>query len=229
MNDITELFRSIAAGVDVTPSDDTVSADLARGRSALLRAHRQRTIRRSMTAATALAAGVAVLVVATQVGGGSNSPSQAAGHAPNTATRSHPAVQKHPARIKLVSYTGKQLAGFTVDTVPAGWYPGAVSQYALTINAADDHNTNPDVFENKLTVLLASQDETSFPKHGDKVTVNGQSGIIWNGGEEMLGYTDAAGHRIVVQYPDALNWNDDQMVAFAQGVHVTSDALAGRG
>jgi hypothetical protein len=106
---------------------------------------------------------------------------------------------------------------------------GAVSQYALTINAADDHNTNPDVFENKLTVLLASQDQQRFPKQGDQVTVNGQAGVIWNGGEQMLGYTDAAGHRIVVQYPDQLHWSADQMVAFAEGVHVTSDALAGRG
>jgi len=226
MTDINELFRTVATDVDTPPAAETIEADLARGRGALLRAHRQRTIRRSMTAATALAAGVAVLVVATQVGGGTTDG--------NHLTTKQPGVTHHHGNatkpsIRLVSYTGKQLAGFSVDKVPAGWYLGAVNQYALTINANDDHNTNADVFENKLTVLLASQDEQSFPKNGDHVTVAGQPGVIWNGGEEMLGYTDAAGHRIVVQYPDALGWNDTQMVAFAEGVHVTSNALAGRG
>jgi hypothetical protein len=228
MTDINELFHGVATGVDTPPSAETVDADVVRGRNALLKAHRQRTIRRSMTAATALAAGVAVIAVATQVGGGSSQPNNVAKN-PGVTHHNGNAAAHHAASIKLVSYTGKQLAGFSVDKVPAGWYLGAVNQYALTINANSDHNTNADVFENKLTVLLASQDEQSFPKNGDKVTVDGQAGVIWNGGEEMLGYTDNAGHRIVVQYPDALGWNSAQMVTFAQGVHVTNDALAGRG
>jgi hypothetical protein len=177
-----------------------------------------------MFATGSLVVAAAVAVTATQIGG-SNASTDNAGKP----TVPFHATQKAKSAVRLVDWTGKQLNGFNVDEVPAGWHLSGSTQYALTINAADDNNNDVNVFYNKLTVLLASQDEQSFPADGAKVTVNGKPGVVWNGGEEMLGYTDAAGHRIVIQAPDALHWTSDQLVSFAEGVHVTSHALAGRG
>jgi hypothetical protein len=231
MTDITELFRTVSPAVD-EPSDDLVDADVARGRFALSREHRRRRIRRSGLAAAAVVAAFAVVVFASH-GSGSSQPTVAGGHpkAPPVAASHSTKKQTHkkaPA-IKLVAYNGKQLQGFTVDKIPAGWFLGGVSQYALTINPAGDRNLRPDVFEGKLTVLLASKDETSFPKNGTQVTVNGQPGVIWDEGGVQLGYADGAGHRLDIEVPSRLGWSDDQIVAFAEGVHVTTDALAGVG
>jgi hypothetical protein len=229
MTDITELFRAVAPTVD-DPSDELVDADVARGRFALSREHRRRRIRRAAFTATTLVAAFAVVLLATHPG---TSPRRAAsGSHPRSPTgATSPPTGHHHQRaptIKLVAYHGKQLRGFTVDVIPAGWFLGGVNQYALTINPAGDQDLRPDVFVGKLTVLLASVDQT-FPKDGTHVTVSGRPGVIWNGGEEQLGYTDSAGHRIVIQFPDKLGWSADQMVAFAEGVHVTSDAVAGVG
>lgn len=65
--------------------------------------------------------------------------------------------------VRLIAYTGTQLAGFTVDRVPEGWRLSGSTQYALTINAQGDSNNDPDVFEDKLRVLLQSQDASGLP------------------------------------------------------------------
>jgi hypothetical protein len=230
MSDITELFHQVAPS-DLDPTPEAVEADLARGRAALLRDHRRRTIRRSMIGTTTLAAGVAAVLIASQVGGSSAPPTNHVGpqiHHPVTPSGGR-AAHRSAKAIRLVAYTGHQLAGFSVDKVPAGWHLSGSTQYALTIDPAGDRDNNPDVFAGKLTVLLASQDETSFPAKGDHIKVDGQPGIIWDLGGIQLGYTDAAGHRIVVQVPNRLHWTDTQIVSFAEGVHVTGNALAGRG
>lgn len=224
MSDITELFQAIGPDGTGDPAAATVDGDLTRGRVALVRAHRRAVVRRSMVATGSLVVAAAVAVTATQLGGSSNAPTTA-NHAGSTKIVQH----HHANAVQLVDWTGKQLNGFNVDEVPAGWHLSGSTQYALTINSADDSNTDPNVFEGKLTVLLASVDEQSFPANGQHVTVDGQPGVVWNGGEWMLGYTDAAGHRVVIQAPDALHWTADQLVSFAEGVHVTSNALAGRG
>jgi hypothetical protein len=177
-----------------------------------------------MIATGSLVVAAAVAVTATQIGGGSSAPTAAPHGTVIGPTRHHV-----KSAVQLVDWTGKQLSGFNVDEVPAGWHLSASTQYALTIDSAADTNNDPNVFVDKLTVLLASKDETSFPADGTQVTVNGQPGAFWNDGGEQLGYTDAAGHRVVIQAPDALHWSATQLVSFAEGVHVTSNALAGVG
>jgi hypothetical protein len=241
MNDISTLFEELAPGVGGAPSAATIEADLARGRLALAHDHRRRTIRRSMVAGGTLVVGAAVAVAATQFSAGSSPhPSTAGGplrpsagqggHASATPTTGRPNRQ-HSATVKLVDYKGHQLKGFTVDRVPRGWHLSAVSAYALTIDSATDTNNDPDVFEGKLTVLLQSKDAHGLGP-GDPVTVNGHAGVVDHhagGGGENLTYTDGHGHTIVVQAPHALGWGDDDIVAFARGVHVTAEALAGVG
>jgi hypothetical protein len=226
MSDITELFRTVGPDGADDPAAATVDGDLTRGRAALVKAHRRAVVRRSMAATGTLVVAAAIAVTATQVGGSGGS-NDSTGN--GLTQQAAPAHHHKAAAVKLVDWTGKQLNGFTVDAVPAGWHLSTSDEYTLLVTANGSTNNDPSVFIDKLAVMLASQEETSFPKDGQQVTVNGKPGVVWNGGEEMLGYTDAAGHRIVVQAPDALHWTADQLVAFAEGVHVTSNALAGRG
>jgi hypothetical protein len=238
MSDITELFNRVAPDTDVNPSAETVDADLARGRQALSRDHRRRTIRRSMAATTTVAAAAVIALVATQLsGGGAAKP-----HHPATAGQQrgthvgvhHPTVVKPHHRsttpIKLVAYTGAQPKGFTVDSIPDGWFLGGVNQFALTIDPAGDTDVSADDFEGKLAVLTQSRDVNGLGA-GRSVTVNGQRGVISDHGKYglNLNYNTASGFGVDIQAPALLNWSDAQLVAFADGVHVTSDAIPSRG
>ena len=83
------------------------------------------------------------------------------------------------------------------------------------------------VFEGKLTVLLQSQDAAGFPK-GEAVTVADHPGVATNFDEQALIYNDDTGHTVVIQAPDKPAWSTAQLVRFAEGVHVTGNAVAGR-
>jgi hypothetical protein len=239
MSDITELFNSVGPSADDAPTEETVEADLARGRTALTRDHRRRTIRRSMLASTSVAAAVVAIVVATQLGGGAG-----ASHHQNIATKTpathtqatFPKAHKthahkiHTTPIKLVAYNGKQLAGFTVDKVPDGWFLSTSTQFALLIDPQGDKDNDPNAFVGKLAVLTQSRDVHGLP-NGTPVTVNGQPGVVTDQGKYGLSltYNSPSGFGVVIQAPAALNWTDDQLVSFAEGVHVTNNAVQSRG
>jgi hypothetical protein len=238
MTDITDLFHHVAPTID-DPSEETIAADIARGRQALARDHRRRTIRRSMAATTTIAAAAVVVLIAAQLNGPgpANRPTtatpttvvQPTPHHPATSTGHKPAGHK-AAAIKLVAYNGQQLHGFTVAKVPDGWVLSTSTQYALLIDPKGDNDNDPDAFEGKLAVLTQSQDVNGLPK-GTPVTVNGQRGVVTDQGKYGLSltYNDPAGFGVVIQAPPTLNWTDSQLVTFAEGVHETSDALQGRG
>jgi hypothetical protein len=236
MTDITDLFNAVAPSVQ-EPSPETVDADVARGHRALVRVHHRRLVRRSLVTTMSLAVvAVGVTVAVQHHGADTSGHGVAAAKAPVTHAATHAANRPgvHPAHqapaVRLVAYTGTQLAGFTVDQVPDGWHLSGSSQYALTINRHGDTNNDPSVFVYKLTVLLQSQDVHGLPK-GAPVTVSGQPGVVTPQGKygESLTYNDTSGHTVVIQAPQALAWSDSQIVRFAEGVHVTGDALAGRG
>jgi hypothetical protein len=236
MSDITELFKQIAPSADAPPSAETVDADLARGRQALLRDHRRRTIRRSMAATATVAAAAVVAVVVSQIAGssGTTHPQNAAPshHAARPGSTQPTVVKTHhkATSIKLVSYKGKQLAGFTVDKVPDGWFLSTSTQFALLIDPNGDKDNDPDAFVGKLAVLTQSSDVHHLPK-GTAVTVNGQPGVVTDQGKYGLSltYNDAGGFGVVIQAPAPLHWTNQQLVSFAEGVHVTSNAVASRG
>lgn len=48
-------------------------------------------------------------------------------------------------------------------------------------------------------------------------------------GGQALTYNDGDGHTVVVQAPAQLAWSNTQIVSFAEGVHVTANAIAGVG
>jgi hypothetical protein len=231
MTDIDDLLSDLAQTSAVPPSAETVEADLARGRSQLARVHRQRTIRRSMIAGGTLAAGVAGVLIATQLTGSGTEHHDVTLPSLNRSTAPAPGKIHHkPSGIKLVAYNGKQLQGFTVDKVPTGWRLSSSTQYALLIDPKGDTDNDPDAFVGKLAVLTSSSDEHGLGK-GDKVTVNGQPGVVSDQGKYgiMLRYNDPKGFGVDIQAPQQLHWSDQQIVDFAQGVHVTSDAVHSRG
>jgi hypothetical protein len=238
MTDITELFTSVGPSADASQSAETVEADIARGHQALAREHRRRTIRRSMAATTAVAAAAIVAVVATQLGSSATSPKH---HQTNAIQKTgthvkarHPvaakAKQRSTAPIKLVAYTGQQPKGFTVDSIPSGWFLGGVNQFALTIDPAGDQDVSASDFEGKLAVLTQSVDVHGLGG-GALVSVNGEAGRITQQGKYglNLNYTTPSGFGVDIQAPAQLNWSDAQLVAFADGVHVTAQAVHSEG
>jgi len=243
MNDVTDVLDEAARSVEAAPpSDETVRADLERGRAALANRRRGRTIRLGVAGLTAvIVAGAAVVVgnlghapdaTPTRAGQptGGHSKAPAGGQPTAPATGRHATKPAKGASVRLVAYHGDQLEGFVVDQVPQGWFLQGSNTFRLTI-APDGDTSSPDGFEGKLVVMLQS---SSIPKklpNGDPVQVNGHDGVISHGPPaDLLTYVDDAGHFVEVQaWTSALHWTDEQLVSFAEGVHVTADAQPGVG
>ncbi|HEY3775239.1 MAG TPA: hypothetical protein VGL69_19695 [Solirubrobacteraceae bacterium] len=238
MSDINALLKAVAPGAE-PPSPEVVEDDLARGRAALVAAHRRGRVRRGALGAVSLVvvAAVAVLLVHPARGGHATPTGQ--GHAGGGARVAGASGGGgaggggaggggHP-RIQLVDYTGAQLAGFTVDQVPAGWQLSTSTSFALLITPDGSTNQDPDDFQGKLSVLTSSTDEHGLGP-GDPVTVNGQPGRVHtSGGVLILSYNAPNGFGIDIQAPSTLGWGAPQIVAFAEGVHVTANAVHSHG
>jgi hypothetical protein len=224
VNDIEDVLEQTARSFEVEPSDETVEADIQRGRTALVQRRRGRTIRWGVAGiATVLVAGAAI--VAGNLGDAPHAPSSS----PGARTGGHASAVAGTS-VRLVAYHGDQLEGFVVDQVPEGWFLQGSNPYALTIAPQGDA-TSPDDFEGKLVVmLLSSSAPQKLPKE-DPVEVDGNAGVISHGPPaDTLTYRDDAGHFVQVQaWQSSLGWTDEQLVSFAAGVHVTSDAQAGVG
>lgn len=208
---IETILKDIAPAAE-RPGEEVVDADLARGRAALVVAHRRRTRRRLAGAGTLAAVAAAAVVVANS---GASHPLTPAG--------------SKTGQIRLVDYSGAQLPGFTVSEVPQGWQLSTSTPYALLITPDGSTNNQPDDFEGKLAVLTSSNDQQGLGS-GDAVTVDGQAGrVSRQPGYLILNYNTANGFGVNIQAPDALGWDDAQIVAFAEGVHVTANAVHSNG
>jgi hypothetical protein len=239
MSDITEIFSKVAPN-PADPTSDQLDADIARGHRALRQADRQRRIKRSMITATGVAAAAVLVVVGAQLHGNGSAKAPAHTVAKNPSAIKVVTPTKAPVKvkvkvhhqstaIKLVAYHGTQLHGFTVDSVPQGWFLSTSTADALLIDPDGSTDHDSSVFVGKLAVLTSSVDQHGLGK-GTSVTVNGKKGVISDQGKYglMLSYnTDRFG--IDIQAPAQLHWTNNQLVAFAEGVHETSDAVQGEG
>jgi len=233
MNEIEQVLDQAARSVETTPESDLVDADVRRGQSALLRRRRRRAV---WTSAGSTLAAAAIVATAIVVGGSDRSGSgEAPAARPDTSrpdTAAGPGPQTEPG-VRLVAYTGEQPNGFIVDQVPDGWYiqDPEHPQFSLTI-APNGDTSHPDGFDGKLVVfLLSSSVPQQLPENGDPVTVDGQPGAVTHAdAADLLTYADADGRYVQVQaWRSALHWSNEQLVEFAEGVEVTSDAEAGVG
>jgi hypothetical protein len=207
MSDLGQLLDRTARSVDVKPSAEMVDADVRRGRAALARRRRGRMIQLSIAGAVAAALVGSTVLAANQ------------GSGPEEGTP-----------IRLVAYHGEQLEGFIVDQVPDGWYLQGSNAFRLTIAPLGD-STSPDSFSGKLVVMLLSSSAPQKLPEGEPVRVGEHDGVVTHSPEaDTLTYGDGTGHLIQVQaWRSALQWTNEQLTRFAEGVQVTADAQAGVG
>lgn len=213
------------------PDEATVTADVRRGRRAV---RRHRAVRGITGGAVALAvAGTAVAVH------GSGGPTMPEASGPDTTISSG---GSNGTAIHLVDYAGPQKPGFTVRTVPEGFVLQGVRPTVLDITRPGDASSLYS-FAGKVVVMLQSQDAT-FERVGTKVSVNGRPGYIHGdpGGDDAadgstrpgedvgtattLEFLDGSGHDVLVQAWDDLGLTDQQLVQLAEGITVTSQAVA---
>ena len=173
MMDLRDAFQEVA-GQPVAPTVQQVDGDLSRGRTAL---RRRRAIQTAGGSLFAIAAGVAAFAVATS--GTATSPGGTEAKAPPAASAQS---------IKLVAYKGEQPKGFTIDTVPDGWFVQAVNTSELVIAPDKAKNPGPDVdpskapvydprdYRDKIAVFLQSKDEKA--PEGKPTEVNGREMIL---------------------------------------------------
>jgi len=226
MSDVRDVLERTTRSVEREPSDETVEADLRRGRTALVRLRRGRRIRWGVVGVAAVVVVAGTVVVAGNSGRSSdaNRPTARSGNG------RHATAPANVGPVRLVAYTGDQLEGFVVDQVPAGWFLQGSNQFRLTIAPQGDA-TSPDDFVGKLVVMLLSSSAAQKLPPGNPVDVGGHDGVVTQDDENhLLTYEDGAGHIVQIQaLRTQLGWSDEQLVSFAEGVQVTSDAEAGVG
>lgn len=204
MDDLEQRLARLGQVPIPVVSESQVRADLERARSA----RRARRTRRASIAGLALvgAAGAAVVAV----------------------TAGRPDVPAPPTTTHLVAYTGTQEAGFTVTRVPAGYVLQGASRGILAIARADDH-TSIDSFAHKIVVTVSKASEYP-PPEGTRVVVSGHVGAIATSNDGVTTLEWIEGRRLVqVQEWSDIGLSRDELVAFADGITVTSAATNSHG
>jgi hypothetical protein len=227
MSDIKELLDRTARSAEVTPSAETVEADLHRGRAALARRRRGRAIGLSAAGTVVAAALVGAIIVGGNLGRGDETTGPAPSPRIGVTQGSGPDRGTH---VRLVAYQGEQLEGFIVDQVPQGWYLQGSNTFSLTIAPLGD-TTSPDDFVGKLVVMLLSSSAPQKLPQGDPVKVGDNDGVVTPGPPaDTLTYEDGDGHFVQIQaWTAPLGWTKEQLASFAEGVQVTSHAQPGVG
>ena len=199
MTDLQEQLGRLA-GTESTTTAEQADADLNRARRALTRRRTWRVSGAGVFVAAALVAGLTYA---------------AAPGAP---------------RQDLVAYQGQQPQGFTIDKVPAHWEIQGGGPGNLTIAPQDTTDKNPDSFVGKIAVTLQSQDDHSTPS-GTDLSVNGRPAVLTDdeGDVESLWIEQDDGVWMQVQIWDARAWSREDIVEFADGIHVLPGAERGRG
>jgi hypothetical protein len=174
MMDLRNEFEQLA-GPSVAPTETELDADLARGRSALRHRRTGQAVGGSLFA-------VAVAVAAISLSGTLSTPGS------DHITATGPAATAGANSLKLVAYKGKQPKGFTIDTVPRGWFVQNLNQYELVIAPDKAKNPGPNVdpsksplydprdYSNKIAVFMQSRDEK--PPQGKTTKVGGADVIL---------------------------------------------------
>jgi hypothetical protein len=132
----------------------------------------------------------------------------------------------------LVSYAGKQPVGYILDKVPVGWE--IVSADAGGLLLAPEGSTDKESeeglqsFVGKIAVM--QEGESSFPSGipMDDVMVGKRPGVIAHmeggGDTRTLFVKQPSGNYLAIQVWSGLGWDNNRIVEFATGVHITKDA-----
>ncbi|WP_433829495.1 hypothetical protein ACQP2E_08305 [Actinoplanes sp. CA-015351] len=229
---MTDLYDGLErlAGPAADPTSEVIRADLARGRSAL---RRRRLFQTGGASAFAVAAVAAAVAFATAGAAPASAP-LADGPAPAVSS----VVPTKLVPTKLVAYQGEQPDAFELDQVPEGWILQGNDNSGLVLapdgplagpssGPGEGANSDPHSFVGKIAVMLQ---DSGAPAElgGKKVTVGENTGVL----TKMLDQTD--GWALFVQLPDQgylviqvwdnLGWGESQVLEFAGGIHVNSNA-----
>jgi hypothetical protein len=228
MPDVLDVLGALPQAVTPGPARaETVAEDVTRGHRALARRRRRITC---SGAGVAVIAAVAVAVAASQPG--------LLGHSPPPAAAGTRAIPQ-TSTVRLVAYTGPRPIGFIVSTVPAGWKVAHSDRVALVLVPPGASTSEPSqpgqgqvvLLAGRLSVMLQAGSRLPGNSPVTKVTVNGRPAVLGfpYGGkgatrDRWLIFSDAKGRKVLVQVPESLDLTTDQIVRFAEGITVTSQA-----
>ena len=218
MSDLRTLMHEAAGPIDGATPAAVADADLARAHRGL----RRRRIGRVGSGVAAVAALGALAIVAPSVLPGSTSPS--------TST-SAGAPEIKVSGTMLVSYTGKQPTGFTLDKIPAGWEVRDNDAGVLTLapTGAPKEKTPKGMVSFEGKIAVTAQNDTGVPTgvQLDKVQVGGRPGVVahmkGSGDTRTLFVEQPSGVYLQIQVWDGLGWGNDQIAEFGASVHITKD------
>ncbi len=219
MNDLTDRLTRLD-GAAPSPTEGDIAGDLARAHTALGR--RRRTRAAVAGAGLTLSMG-AVLGVVVAVNAGDDPTPSLAGPSSSEPGRGQGST------VDLVAYTGAQPEGFELAKAPEGYVLQGSDAFVLTLAAPDD-DSHPLNFEDKVVIMLESQDAAQELGAGIDVTVNGEPGVLSGGGGEprVLRYFQGD-HLVMVQVWETIDLTDEQIVELAEGITVTDAVVAGVG
>ena len=232
MNDLKDLLELALSDVPGRDARVDPAADLARGRR-LLRRRRQRQA--GLAGVTAAVLCGVLVPLALQGSAPSHRPAPAAvassrpqpSHAQPGRTA---APAKQSRQIKLVAWVGTQPPGYQVAWMPKGWVVQGSTPFALVMAPPNAPNKNPDVYSDKLVVMLQSRDATAPPADWANQPVNGREGKFdVQDDTQILTFKNATGQWVVIQAPVSLGWDSAELAKFAGGVQVLAAAQQGRG
>ena len=228
MTDIQHLLTSAADSVEA-PTTGDARADLARGQRAL----RRRTARR-----LALRTGVGGALAAAALAAGPFASSNGT-HGPATADSSSPSAIATGAtpdakKLELVAYEGPNPHGFELELIPDGWKITNSGESTFVIAPEDYVDPVPTegvIDMHGLSVVLAK--DVPSPLVGRHVTVNGRPGIVFvtsdNDGTRTLFVRQPSGLHLAVQLNGGLGLDEADLVAIANGITITPDAVGSAG
>lgn len=233
MNDLRDRLGQFI-GETQPPTAAQIDADVLRGRKAQQR-------RRAVQAGAGSVFVVAAVVAAFAFTGTGSSPAR-----PEAGAATQVSVD-------LVAYKGEQPKGFTIDTVPAGWFIQSDEVVSLTLAPISAKNPGPEVdpskspvydpasFVGKIGIVLESKDQHGPRKGGTAIKAAGQDGTLLKslrgvtpdgpmptaaGGDTgwEIWIKQPSGIYLIVQFWQGLGLTQDQMVEIAAGVHVEKAA-----
>jgi hypothetical protein len=229
VNDLKDLLELALSDVPGRAARVDPAADLARGRR-LLRRRRQR-----LAGVTAAVLCGVLVPLALQGSAPSHHPAPAAVASsrpqPGRSQPGQTATPAQPSRqIELVAWVGTQPPGYQVAWMPKGWVVQGSTPLALVMAPPNAPDKNPDVYSDKLVVMLQSRDATAPPADWANQPVNGREGKFdVQGDTQILTFKNASGQWVVIQAPVSLGWDSAELAKFAGGVQVLAAAQQGRG
>ncbi len=197
-------------------SDETITADVARGHRAVRR-------RRTVQVAAGSAFTVAALAAAATFGGGG---------VPSPST---PSAATSAAVLRLVDYHGEQPRYFTIDKVPEGYFvqnddrggltiaPDSVKVRPSGIDPSKHPMYDPEMLSGKIGIYL-EQKEYRGELAGDTVTVDGKPAVLHRIGattQLIIAVSPLVYATIQVDVP----LTRDQILELGAGLHVHQDAI----